>query len=173
MWEYGGENKIEFKENHKCFPNVRFGKIPGLYDMDMSQNVAEAITKALHDAAKSKRSTKIFLITSVKSGKIDSNDILTFKKILRSITLPSGQKPSQNHYAVIINRCDFLQDPSFEKSIKRKWESTFTTTNLLPYTTNHIFFAELVSSLVGYEDNAVHIFPGLKEWVDKFHGIRV
>lgn len=149
---------------HPSLPNVRFADTPGLADVELKEQAAEAITKALSDGARLRHEVKIIFVITTEEGRLRPTDMYTIETVMGSIKVPGGARPPQNSYAVIINKCTFLDNPRFVSSGKARIESMLSRPEMNPIPTAAIKFLPLQAELVG-KDNAKVIFGGLLEWV--------
>jgi len=171
-WGKGLTSKLSMRES-PVLKGFRFGDTPGLADVKIAEVAAREIEKGFTSAARNNREVLLFFVVTPNSGRVNKPDLTTIKHVLGSIKLPNGQRPSVNHYGVIVNKCDFLDRPDFESIGRRTWENTFAKeSKSVPFTTSHIFFLPYIDELVN-EDDSKYEFEGLIQWIMKFPGIQI
>ena len=68
------------------------GDTPGLADLTMAKQAAEAITSALQDGAREKRNVKIFFVVTETNGRVRPEDLFTIKQVSKIHTVLIGPK---------------------------------------------------------------------------------
>jgi len=103
-------------------------------------------------------------VVTTEGGRLRPDDMYTIKTVMNSIKLPSGKTPEQNSYAVIINKCEFLDNPAFLQGGKAKIESMLNNTKTNPIPTAYVKFLAAQPELAGASNQRV-TFEGLLEWI--------
>jgi len=101
---------------------------------------------------------------TTEGGRLRPDDMYTIKTVMSSITLPDGKTPEQNTYSVIINKCEFLDNPAFTNGGKAKIESLLNNTKTNPVPTAYIKFLAAQPELAGASNQRV-TFEGLFAWI--------
>lgn len=108
-------------------------------------------------------------MVTCECGRVRPDDLFTIEKVMDSIKLAHGEKPTSNHYGVIINKCTMIGKKRFEREGRFYIKAVFAEkSNAIPYTTSHLIFLPRV-----IEMDRSHSFPGLQKWIEDFPGIRV
>jgi GTP-binding protein EngB required for normal cell division len=171
-WGKGLTSKLSMRES-PVIRGFRFGDTPGLADIKIAGVAAREIENGLSNAARNNREALLFFVVNPNSGRVNKTDLITIRQALGSIKLPNGQRPSANHYGVIVNKCDFLDRPDFKSIGRQTWANTFAKeSKSVPFTTSHIFFLPYVKEMVN-EDNSKYEFRGLRQWIINFPGIKI
>jgi len=147
-----------------ALPNVRFADTPGLADAMLKEQAAKAITEALAQGAAKGHKTKIIFVVTTEAGRLRPEDMYTIKLVMESIKLANGTTPGANSYAIVINKCPFLDSPAFLQGGSAKIESMLTNTNIMSVPSAYIKYLPAIPEIAG-QDNAKVFFDGLLEWV--------
>jgi len=84
--------------------NIKWADTPGLADIKLREQAAEAIMQALKDSQKEKRALKLIFVCFAQAGRIDPLDIKTINDVTEAIRLPGNKKLGPDQYAVIFNK---------------------------------------------------------------------
>jgi len=155
--------KLEWNES-PALPNIRFADTPGLADMELKEQAAQSITEALAQGAASGRKTKIIFVMTTEGGRLRPEDMYTIKVVMNSIELANGAVPGTNSYAIIINKCVFLDNPRFLQGGRDRIEKMLSDEKTNPIPSAYVKFLPAVPHIEG-QDNAKICFDGLLEWV--------
>merc|ERR550517_193507 len=140
--------------------------------MKLKEQAAAAISKAFNDAARagSRRTVKVVFVLNSFNGRIQGNDMMTLKLVLRSIHLEDEEPLPANCYGVIVNKCTFLQEEDFINFGKTKMELMFGDKSLADFPTFFVKFVPQIDELVN-ASNKIHNIDGLREWVLEIPGV--
>jgi len=147
-----------------ALPNFRFADTPGLADMKLKENAAQAITEALAQGAAKGHKTKIVFVVTTEGGRLRPEDMYTIKVVMNSIKLANGAVPGANSYAIVINKCEFLNSPRFLQGGSARIESMLSDTKTNSIPSAYVRYLPAIPNIAG-KDNAKVSFDGLLEWV--------
>jgi len=162
---FGSGLTVELTWNEApALPNVRFADTPGLADIFLKEQAAEAITAALAQGAAKGHNTKIIFVVTTEEGRLRTEDMYTIKVVMNSIKLANGATPGANSYAIIINKCTFLDNPSFLQAGRARLESMLSDSKTNPIPSAYVRYLPAMPEIAG-KDNARISFDGLLDWV--------
>jgi len=147
-----------------ALPNIRFADTPGLADMELREQAAKAITEALAQGAAKGHKTKIIFVVTTEEGRLRPEDMYTIKVVMNSIKLANGAVPGANSYAIVINKCAFLDNPRFLQGGSARIESMLSDVKTNPIPSAYVKYLPAIPDIAG-QDNAKICFDGLLEWV--------
>lgn len=149
-----------------ALPGVRFADTPGLVDMELAEQASRAITAALAEGAAKGHNTKIIFVLTLEGARIRTEDLYTIKTVMNSIRLANGATASANSYAVIINKCTFLDHSGFHQGGSDIIESMLSNTEINPIPSACIKYLPEIPELAA-KANAKISSKGLQQWVLK------
>jgi len=162
---FGSGLTVELTWNEApALPNVRFADTPGLADISLKEQAAEAITAALAQGAAKGHNTKIIFVVTTEEGRLRTEDMYTIKVVMNSIKLANGATPGANSYAIIINKCTFLDNPRFLQAGRARLESMLSDSKTNPIPSAYVQYLPAIPEIAG-RDNARISFDGLLDWV--------
>jgi len=147
-----------------ALPNFRFADTPGLADMELKEKAAQAIREALAQGAALGHKTKIIFVVTTEGGRLRPEDMYTIKIVMNSIKLAGGAAPGANSYAIIINKCAFLDSPRFLQGGSARIESMLSDAKTNPIPSAYVKYLPAIPDIAGKE-NANISCDGLLEWV--------
>jgi energy-coupling factor transporter ATP-binding protein EcfA2 len=151
---------------------IRYGDTPGLQDVDMQEEAANAIEKALKSCNAAGRKAILIFVVTLEAGRVRPADVLTIKSVMSSFKLPNGQKPENNSYGVLINKFPQaeLKNPNFFKpgGNREKVEKPFRfSTDPEDVTTDVIGYNPFTTDL-HEQNNATMVNTNIIEALKKF-----
>ena len=166
----GGKTKELQVQKAPELPMFQFVDTPGLADVHGPEMAAQAINQILNQAAQQNHRVKIFFVITLESGRMKPEDLYTIKQVMSSILLPGGNKPGPNSYGVIVNKCKFMRDKSFQQLHECVQMQLGVASKAVPFTTTYIEYVTFDPDADDAENATLHCLDLLR-WVTVFPGM--
>jgi len=168
--------ELQWRES-RSIPGVRFADTPGLADAELRERAAKAINQAMTEWANANMDLRIMFVCTMEGWRGRPDDLNTIKLAMQSITVKTASGVAgRDSYGLIINKCEFLDNPAFMQDGKTKDGQlkpsgktiidTMLATHgpMIPFPTSHVKFVPKLAELEG-QHNAVVPLDDLRRWM--------